>query len=271
MDGARSKVNPRPNPAPAAAGSVVKSAARALDVFELFRRKRRALSAAEIGKALNYPKSSANALLKSLTAQGYLVLNARTMHYFPSLNVTRLGDWIPRAILVSGRVLEILEDVHAVTQETVTLSVSSDLAVIFLKVIPGTYPLSLQMREGFVTPLFTTAVGMAILSQMADEDVDDLIQRANFRSRRREDRVDAQGLRRYIVETRERGFAVRYDAVLPDTGAIGVPCRSDVDGFPMAIGVAGLSSRIRRHEKSIFRDVRACMARHLPRRSRASR
>lgn len=254
-----------------ASRGVVKSAARALDVLELFRRKRRALSAAEIGNALGYPKSSSNALLKSLTSQGYLVLNARTMHYFPSLNVARLGDWIPRAMLLSSKVLDIMEDVHAVTQETVTLSVSSDVAVMFLKVIPGTFPLSLQMREGFVTPLFTTAVGMAILSQMSDADVDDLVQRANLRSRRREDRVDAEALRQSILETRERGYAVRYDAVIPDTGAIGVPFPSDVDGFPMAIGIAGLASRIRRNERAIYRNVRACLARHVPRRPRVTR
>jgi DNA-binding IclR family transcriptional regulator len=250
---------------------VVKSAARALDVLELFRRKRRALSAAEIGKALGYPKSSANVLLKSLAAQDYLLLNARTMQYFPSLHVTRLGEWIPRAMLVSGKVLDVLEDVHAVTQETVTLSVSSDLSAIFLKVIPGTFPLSLQMREGFVTPLFTTAVGMAILSQMSDEDVDDLVQRANLRSRRREDRVDAAVIRQSILETRARGFSVRYDCVIPDSGAIGIPFPSNVDGFPMAIGVAGLTSRIRRNEKAIYRDVRACLARHTPRRPRSTR
>jgi DNA-binding IclR family transcriptional regulator len=130
------------------------------------------------------------------------------MHYFPSLHVTRLGEWIPRAMLVPGKVLDVLKDVRVVTQETVTLSASSDLSAIF-KVIPGTLPLSLQMREGFATPLFTTAVGMAILAQMSDEDVDDLVQRANLRSRRREDRVDATVIRRSILETRERGFSVR--------------------------------------------------------------
>lgn len=252
-----------------ALGGFVKSAARALNILELFRKKRRGLSAGEIGSALSYPKSSTNALLKSLTSQGYLILNVKTMCYFPSLQVTQLGDWIPRAMLVSGSVLDLLEDVHAMTEETVTLSVSSDVAVTFLKVIRGTFPLYLQMGEGFVTPLFTTAVGIAILSQMSDADVDDLVQRADLRSRRREDRIDVESLRQSIRETRERGFAVRYDAVIPGTGAIGVPFSSDVDRFPMAIGIAGVASRIRRKEKSIYRDVRACLARHVPQRPRA--
>ncbi|HEY0940227.1 MAG TPA: IclR family transcriptional regulator [Steroidobacter sp.] len=241
---------------------VVKSAARTLDVLELFQRKRRALSAAAICQALGYPKSSANVLLRSLVSQGYLVLNARTMQYFPSLRVTRLGEWIPRTMLVSGRVSAILEDVHAVTQETVTLSVVSDLSTTFLKVIQGTHPLSMQTPEGFVAPLFTTAIGMAILSQMPDEDIDELVDRANFRSRRREEQVNRKVLDAAIQETREKGYCVRYDAVIPDTGAIGVPFPSDVDGFPMALGIGGLASRIERNERAIYKHVRACLARH---------
>ena len=106
-----------------ATASVVKSAGRVFEVLELFRQARRQLSGAEIGQALNYPKSSANALLKSLVALGYLVVNTRTLRYFPSLSVTQLGEWIPAIVLGSGDAFEILTDVHSATQETVTLSV----------------------------------------------------------------------------------------------------------------------------------------------------
>ncbi|HVN41912.1 MAG TPA: IclR family transcriptional regulator C-terminal domain-containing protein [Steroidobacteraceae bacterium] len=258
-------------PAAVAERTTVKSAARAIEVLELFRRKQRALSSAEVSRALGYPKSSTNVLLRSLTAQGYLVLDARTLRYFPSLSVTRLGEWIPRALVISGHVAEILEDIHAATQETVTLSVLSDLSVTFLKVIPGTYPISLQMTEGFVAPLFTTAIGIAILAQLREEELEELVHKANLRARRRDARVDVEALRAALQETREKGFCVRYDAVISDTGAIGIPFPSDVEGFPMALGVAGLSSRIRRHEKLIYREVRACLARHAQVRPAARR
>lgn len=242
--------------------NLVKSAARVFEVLELFRRKRRALSAADIAHTLGYPKSSTNVLLRSLAAQGYLVLDARTMRYFPSLSVTRLGEWIPRELFISGQVMDILEEVHASTQETVTLSVLSDLSAVFLKVIPGTHPISLHVREGFGIPLFTTAIGIALLSQLSDTEVDELVRRANLRARRRDDRIDRARLTREIEEVRETGCCIRYDAVIPDSGAIGIPFPSDVDGFPLALGVAGLTSRIRRNEKLLYRKVRACLARN---------
>lgn len=247
------------------ADGVVKSAGRAFEVLELFRSERRQLSAAEIGQALGYPKSSANALLKSLTSLGYLVLNARTLRYFPSLSVARLGDWIPTAVLGSGEVFAIISEVHSTTQETVTLCVQNDLSVNFLKVIPGTFPISLSLTEGFVTSVFGTAVGTAILSQLPDDEVVKLAARGNARTRRRTARVDLAPVLRAVREARQNGYTVIYDAVFPDTGAIALPFPSPVDGFPMSIGVGGLRDRIRRNEKAIVRSIQQSMTRHLGR------
>lgn len=250
---------------------IVKSAGRAFEVLELFRSVRRQLTAAEIGEALGYPKSSTNALLRSMVSLGYLALNARTLRYFPSLSVTRLGDWIPSVILASGDAFEILSEVHAATQETVTLSVQNDLSVSFLKVIPGTFPISLRMTEGFTASLFTTAVGAAILSQMSDDEIGALVARANSRARRKTEEVDVERLMRDVRETRLRGFTVHYDAVFPDTGALAAPFPSDIEGYPMAIGVGGLRDRIRRNEKSIYRALRSSLTRHIGKRARIPR
>jgi DNA-binding IclR family transcriptional regulator len=243
--------------------AVVKSAGRALEILELFSRARRHLGASEIGQALGYPKSSTNALLRSLVSLGYLVLNSRTLRYFPSLSVTKLGDWIPSVVLSSGDVLEILTEVHEATQETVTLTVQNDLSVNFLRVLPGTFPISLRMKEGFMASLFTTAVGHAILAQMADDEIGTLVGRANARARRGTARVDLDRVLRSAADTRRKGFAVLYDALFPDTGALAVPLPAAVEGFPMAIGVGGLRERIRRNEAAIYRAMQASVTRHL--------
>lgn len=253
------------------AASVVKSAGRVFEVLELFRHARRQLSAADIGHALGYPRSSTNALVKSLVALGYLVVDARTLRYFPSLAITQLGDWIPSVVLAGGDAFEILAEVHAATQETVTLTMQHDLSCRFLRVLPGTFPISLRMTEGFVAPLFTSAVGTAILSQQPDAQVHALIERHNARVKRRAERVDAVHVLRDLRDVRKRGYAVAYDAVFLDTGAIGVPFPSEMEGFPMALGVGGLRERMRRNETTIVRAVRASLARHSVPRTRRVR
>jgi DNA-binding IclR family transcriptional regulator len=255
-------------------GSIVKSAGRVFEVLELFRRARRQMSAAEVGQALGYPKSSTNALLKSLVTLGYLVFETRTLRYFPSLSVTQLGDWIPSVVLASRDAFDIISEVQTATQETVTLSVKSELSWRVLRVAAGTYPISLRMMEGFDAPLVGTAVGTAILSQLQDDAVVAIVERWNARAKRKGERADPAKVVRDAREVRNRGYSVAYDAVFEDTGAIAVPFPSAVDGFPMAIGVGGLRERIRRNEALIYRSIRASLAGHLggrPRRSRRSR
>lgn len=254
---------------PGISSSVVKSAGRVFEVLELFSGARKQLSAGEISQALSYPKSSTNALLKSLVSLGYLTFNVRTMRYFPSLSVTQLGEWIPGIVLGSGDAFDVIADVHAATQETVTLVVQNDLSCRFLRVIPGTFPISLRLVEGYVAPLLTTAVGLAIVSQMPDDEIQSLVTRTNARSKKKGERVDLAHLMRDVGQIRERGFVVIYEAIFPDTGAIGIPFPSDVPGFPMALGVGGLRDRMRRNETAVVRAVQTSMQRHLGRRVRA--
>lgn len=250
------------------ASSVVKSAGRVFEVLDLFRREQRQLSGAEIGQALSYPKSSTNALLRSLVALGYLVVDPQTLRYFPTLSITQLGDWIPSSVLATGHAFEILAEIHAATRETVTLSVKHDLECRFVRVLPGTLPISLRMTEGLTAPLFTSAVGSAIVSQLPDEEVAVLLERTNARTRRRSDRLDPARVMAGITEIRKRGNALFFDALFPDTGAIAVPFPSEVRALPMAIGVGGLRERIRRNAPAILKVIRVSLARHTDRQGR---
>ena len=59
--------------------NIVKSVARVLEVLELFAQQREPMSGIQICRALNYPKSSANANLKSLVELGYLALTPHNL------------------------------------------------------------------------------------------------------------------------------------------------------------------------------------------------
>lgn len=256
---------------PMASASAIKSATRVFEVLELFRRDRRELSAAEVGRELGYPKSSTNALLKCMVSLGYLVADRRSMCYFPALSITQLGDWIPSHVLASGEALNVIEDIHAATKETVTLTVQNDLTCRFMRVVPGTFPISLRLTEGLVAPLFGTAVGIAIVSQIGDDDIASLVERHNERARRRPERVELSRVMKDVASMRERGYVVVYDALFPDTGAVAAPFPSESNAFPMAIGVGGLRDRIRRNEAAIVRAIRGSLVRYAARSGQAPR
>lgn len=234
------------------AHEVVKSVGRVLAVLELFERQREPLTATEICGALEYPASSTDALLKSMLSLGYLALNTQTRRYFPSLRVTRLGEWIPTH-LFQGDTMELLDTLHEATGETVTLSAQSDLHMQFVRVLPGTFPISLRITEGYIGPLFGSAVGTAYLSRLNDRQIDRLMQRGKRTPGSASKKIAFSEVMKEVEETRQRGYAVGYDRILQDTGAIAMPLQ-DNQNFVVAVG--GLSPRIRRSESSIIRQMR---------------
>jgi DNA-binding IclR family transcriptional regulator len=76
----------------------VKSAKRALDVFEYFASRRRPATVGEICAALTLPQSSTSLLLRSLHKLGYLRYSMRTRRYFPTDKFRALGEWIEPTI-----------------------------------------------------------------------------------------------------------------------------------------------------------------------------
>lgn len=74
--------------------TVVKSAARVLEVFEFFAGRKTPATVGEVCASLGYPQSSTSVLLKSLLTLGYLSYDSGTRRYAPSEKVARLGNWI---------------------------------------------------------------------------------------------------------------------------------------------------------------------------------
>lgn len=246
-----------------AQGATVKSAGRVLEVLELLGNVRKPLSASEIGRLLDYPKSSTNVLLKYLTNLGYLSFDPDTMHYFPSLRVTSLGAWIPAALYGMGDAASMLQEVHDVTGETVTLSMRSGQAMRFIRVLPGSFFIALKMDEGTVAPLFGSSVGAALLATRPPGEVERLADAARAMARTRVARQAIDRTLESLPQIRSTGYSVTFASLFPDTGAVSMALPPASDGNVLVLGVGGLSDRIRRNERAIARAMRAAITTHL--------
>lgn len=237
------------------AQDLVKSAARALDILEVFAARREPMTSTELGAALGYPKSSLSVLLKSLVTQGYLSVDGKDQGYFPTFKVARLGEWIAGALLGSEALLPMLTQLRDQTSETITLTTPSDLQMRCLHALIGTHPISLQVEEGVTFPMIGTAVGTAWLAAQGEAVASDRVGRwaklGGARAQAQLPEIEAA-----IAETRERGFATAYDAVLPDTGAIAMAFPTAGVGETLVVAVAGLNNRIHRSEAKIVRAMR---------------
>ena len=240
-------------------GDVVKSVGRVLEVLDFFRQTKAPQKANDIGLALSYPKSSTNALLKSMVSLGYLSFDQETMNYFPTARVHTLGDWIPAALLGQDR-MNVLKELHDRTNETVTMSVRNGFGMQFTVVIPGKFPISLAVQEGFVAPMVGSAVGTAYLSTLTDEQIEKFLARARRARAVNLDDQQASGLHADVARARQDGFAIKYDGVLPDTGALALALPGAETTGTSVIGLGGLAPRIHAAEKELIEAMKSLAA-----------
>jgi DNA-binding IclR family transcriptional regulator len=185
------------------------------------------------------------------------------MHYFPSLRVTSLGAWIPAALYGIGDAASMLQEVHDVTSETVTLSTRAGQSMRFIRVLPGSHFIALKMDEGTVAPLFGTSVGAAFLATRPPAEVKRLAEAARAMARTRAARQSIDGTLQSLAQVRRAGYSITYASLFPDTGAVSMALPSTSDGNVLVMGVGGLSERIRRNERAIVRAMRAAITTHL--------
>lgn len=206
--------------------------------------------------ALGYPKSSSNALLKSMVQLGYLSFDSDTLAYFPTIRVHGLGEWLPSALLGDERT-NLLHELQERTGETVTLSIRNGFNMQFVSVIPGNFPISLALHDGFLIPILGTAVGSAYLSTLTKPQLEKLLDRAHRAGAVRAAKVTIDEVLEDIVTTKKRGYALGYDRVLPDTGALAMVLPDQSGLSTQVVGLGGLSSRIHGAEKDLIKAMKS--------------
>ena len=227
--------------------SQVKSAARAIEILELFKKARQPRSMSEIGLALGYPPSSTTVLLKTLIALGYLNFDRRARVYFPTPKVTSLGDWIPRALFGTSRILEAMHDVHAATGETVSIGTKNDVYLQYVQIIQSVHALRFHVDEGTLRPLTQSSLGWLLMSTMTDEKVDNIIRRANIATPNPADRVKIPDMMKRIRQVRGKGYCAAENVPFLGGGTICVLLPLTIQDQPVVLGLGGAVERIKQN------------------------
>jgi DNA-binding IclR family transcriptional regulator len=229
------------------------------EILALFGARRRPLSATEIRDKLNMPHSSTVSLLWRLVALGYLEQNAETKRYFPSLQLTRLCESVPGVIGRGSPEASLVDNVHAKTAETTSLSRLCDLFTLPLYVRPASYLGAHHVTPGCTGGLATqSVVGQSLLSHMTDDELDYYIQRSEYWARRARVSMTQDGTQvmRSVSSVRETGYLCAYNQLLRGVGVVSYPLPQSVNGEALAVTVAGPVEQVRRNAEHIVATLR---------------
>ena len=198
----------------------IKSAARVLDMLELFSARCDGLSLTDVAKGLDLPKSSALGLLRTLSRRGYLVRDDGDLY--------RLNDMVRRdGFARHGRLLRVgpplMRDLADTVGETVLLGMAGDRDVVrLIAKEAASRDIRFDIDLPRQVPAYCTAIGRVLLSVKDDDGVRAALSRATLEQQTERTVTDIDRLVELVAEARATGVAIVEDEFA--LGGTGIAC-----------------------------------------------
>lgn len=238
----------------------VKSAARVLDVLELFSVDQEPLSVTEVARKLGIPKSSTQGLLTTLAGRGYLAREGSAYVLPPEL---RDGGYVGglRARLVS-RAEPILQRMAQVSKESAFLGVLVGREIQYLAKALSPHEVRYDASLTTLRPVYCTSIGLVILAHLDPAVSARILNRTKLVKITPNTVTNRETIDRTLERARCSGFAVVKDANVMGASGISAPvfgARGEVLG---ALSIGAPTTRFERVRKRMA-DIVVAEARAL--------
>ncbi|RVT91098.1 helix-turn-helix domain-containing protein [Sphingomonas crocodyli] len=227
--------------------NTVKSGIRAVEVIDYFMQVAEPVRTATLSKALGIPNSSADELLRTLAASGYLNYDVEQKLYSPSYKLVSNIRAVERNFFGEDVVARMMSDLRSETGASVVLTQQNDCWMDSVARVTGSwieqserYPAELVCYQGDRWQP-STNFAAAILTRYSNVQLADLTQRIQRLGLGPSGPSLFDGLIGTVERTRSRGYAVfRGDEGNP-VNSIAVPLVMRHAASPYAIGLIGPS------------------------------
>jgi IclR family transcriptional regulator, acetate operon repressor len=211
----------------------VKSATRALDIFELLADFPNGLSLTDIGKSLNVPLSSMHGLINTLLDRGFLIRIEGTMLYRLGPGIVKVAaSYRAQADLVSIAD-PIMERIRHITSETTSLAVLQGNMIVFIHKRPAEGVVQVVNPVGTRRFAHSTGSGKIMLAYLSSEEIDNLYLDEELPVFTPNTIKTKTALLSALAEAREKQYA--YDNEESNTGVWAVAgCIRNEEGRPVA-------------------------------------
>ncbi len=237
----------------------VKSAARVFEVFALLVRHPDGLSLTQICHELQFPKSSAHALLSTMVHHGYLREGLRERSYRLGPALFELGSaYIASTDLVSDG-WEIVRNTARLCNETVHLAVLDGNDVLYVAKEEGTNTIRMVSAVGKRFPAYATGVGKVLLGNLSDSELSERFPSdCELPQITANTITNADTLRDIVRTTRDNRYALDREESTPGLCCVAAPVYDAHGNIVAAMSISVPSIRfttMRQHELlGIIRD-----------------
>lgn len=223
----------------------VRAVDRALDILLAFTAADRELTAGELLKRVDLRRSTLYRLLYTLEQKGFLTSDGEPQRFRLGPAVAHLTHAWSSSLDVGEIARPIMRTLSSVTGETVALFLPQGGDRLCVAEIASSQALSFRRGVGYKERLALGASGRAILAFRAPE-ADELQRLTEGLS------IDLPRYRQELERTRERGYAISYEELIPGAVAIAAPFFEANGQVAGSLGVFGPSTRLNDEKTAEF-------------------
>ncbi|MGL5115186.1 MAG: IclR family transcriptional regulator [Beijerinckiaceae bacterium] len=223
-----------PTPDPKAEKNIVQSLAKGFRVLEAFTSAASELSLAEAARGAGVDNATAFRFLNTLVQIGYLEKVAGTKRFRLTLKCLDLGFSAIARTELRELARPILRSLVGEEIEAASLAVVDGSEIVYVeRVQAGFARLGVEVRIGSRAPVYSTAVGHAILAQYDRKSQVTLLESIERRKMTASTVTDIDALLSRLAQVRASGYALSDQENVQGLRVLAAPV-TDADGVPLA-------------------------------------
>ncbi|ONK14648.1 IclR family transcriptional regulator [Streptomyces sp. MP131-18] len=221
-------------------GRRVPAVSRALDILELFLDGDGTLSAPEITRRLQLPRTTVHELVTTLAARSYLVpVPEQPGRYRLGVRTYQLGSRYAEQLDLAAEGQQVARAVAETCGETVHVAVLEDADVIYIAKVDSTHAVRMVSAAGRRLPAHCTAVGKMLLASLPPQELDERLPAGDELPAMTPNSItSAETLRAILDEVRERQLASEQRESNPDVSCVAAPVRDRAGRVVAALSIS---------------------------------
>jgi DNA-binding IclR family transcriptional regulator len=212
-------------------------------ILEVLAQSKEPMGISELSRQLNLNKSTVFNLLHTLINLNVLESQAEGKFRL-GMRFYTLGNMAGKRSALIQTAHPFLETINQQTKLSAFLGLRSDVHAILVDKVDSAYGIKVSSEIGMRMPSLAGAGIKAMLSQLPDEQIDEILARTKLKKYTPYSVVNRAAYRRQILEVRKEGIAYDREEYIEGMVAVAVPVQASNKHVQAAIWTVGLTRQV---------------------------
>jgi len=217
---------------------------RALAALEVLASRESECSLAELCTTLKLNKSTVHRLMMVLEQHRVVDKNPDSGRYRLGLKLFEFGSKALGAVDLRRHAKPYLDRLQREFRETVFFCILDDGQVFYIEKIESQQSVRTACSVGSRAPAYCTAVGKAMLAELPDTEVSEVVRRWGLKAVTPNTITTASGLKAELKAIRARGYAIDNEEKEPGLRCVSAAIRGESGQLVAALSVSGPAFRV---------------------------